>query len=325
MHSVSVVIPSYNHERFLNQRLVSIVEQTYPVSEIIVIDDCSEDGSWEVICGFAANDSRFKCIQNSENSGSPFVQWNRGVELAEGSLVWIAESDDVARSDFLERLVAKFDERSDLVLAWCQSRRICEDGRESDLILTGNGDLWERDFVCRGSDAIDAHIGCFCSIPNISSALFRRDAYLASGGADLSFRMAADWKLYLKMFSSSRPVAFLASDLNLHRSHPATVRQVHSSDGWALSEVFDVIFWAKQSGRISGKVFSRTRDFWFRAWLVNHRPQLGFSGNLRVSKSASMVSRTRAIMGLIVCVFIPRFRLQSLITLLRILLLKRPE
>src|ERR1700691_397600 len=109
MHSVliprvSIVIPNYNHARFLRNRVDSVLRQTFQDFELIILDDCSSDESRSVLSSYAA-DPRIKIEFNASNSGSVFKQWNKGVKLGRGDYVWIAESDDYADQNMLKRLV----------------------------------------------------------------------------------------------------------------------------------------------------------------------------------------------------------------------------
>src|SRR4051794_37670590 len=128
MAKVSVVVPSYNHARFLAQRLDSIAGQTYRDFEIILLDDASQDGSAEICERFAVQHS-CKFIRNQVNSGGAFAQWNKGIRAATGEYVWIAESDDFADHRLLETLIDRLDQNPGCGLAYCQSLRIDEKGR----------------------------------------------------------------------------------------------------------------------------------------------------------------------------------------------------
>src|SRR5215467_1498105 len=104
MPKVSIVVPNYNHARFLPQRLNSILGQTFQDFELILLDDSSTDDSRSILSQYTA-DPRVRIEFNELNSKSPFKQWNKGVRLARGEYVWIAESDDYADERLLERLV----------------------------------------------------------------------------------------------------------------------------------------------------------------------------------------------------------------------------
>src|SRR5246127_2931841 len=104
MPTVSVVVPNYNHARFLPERIESILRQSYQDFELILLDDCSSDDSRAILSQYA-DDPRVRLEFNAVNSGSTFKQWNKGVRLARGKYVWIAESDDYADERLLQRLV----------------------------------------------------------------------------------------------------------------------------------------------------------------------------------------------------------------------------
>lgn len=91
---VSVIVPNYNHAQYLDIRLKSILAQTYTDFEIIILDDNSIDNSKEIIKRYEKDVHISHIICNKTNSGSPFIQWNRGFQYAKGDLIWIAESDD---------------------------------------------------------------------------------------------------------------------------------------------------------------------------------------------------------------------------------------
>ncbi|ENV48656.1 hypothetical protein P255_00165 [Acinetobacter brisouii CIP 110357] len=76
MIKVSVIIPNYNHHKFLHARLDSILKQTYQNFEIIILDDCSTDESRDIIELYRNHPKVSHIIYNTKNSGSSFIQWN---------------------------------------------------------------------------------------------------------------------------------------------------------------------------------------------------------------------------------------------------------
>ena len=105
MVSFSVIIPNYNHSSFLRQRIDSVLNQHYPHFELIILDDNSTDGSRDVIENYRNSTKVSHIVYNEQNSGSPFLQWKKGIELAQHDWIWIAESDDFAATGFLEQAV----------------------------------------------------------------------------------------------------------------------------------------------------------------------------------------------------------------------------
>ena len=103
---VSIIIPSYNHARYIGDAIESVLNQTYRNIELIVIDDGSRDDSHAVIRGYA-DDPRVTVILNTENRGQSFVL-NHALEVAKGTLVSFLPSDDWYLPRKTELQVAKF-------------------------------------------------------------------------------------------------------------------------------------------------------------------------------------------------------------------------
>jgi len=109
MPKVSIIVTNYNYARFLDQRLGSIDRQTYRDFEVVLLDDASTDESVPVLERFARQ-HQCRLVRNDRNSGSPYKQWNKGVRLAAGQYVWVAEADDYADERFLEVLVGRLEQ-----------------------------------------------------------------------------------------------------------------------------------------------------------------------------------------------------------------------
>lgn len=99
---VSVVMPAYNMERFIEPAIRSVQAQTYGNWELLVIDDCSCDRTCEIVAELAAQDARIRLIRNEGNMGVAKTR-NRGFELAQGKYVALLDSDDLWRPEKLER------------------------------------------------------------------------------------------------------------------------------------------------------------------------------------------------------------------------------
>ncbi|HQZ11575.1 MAG TPA: glycoside hydrolase family 99-like domain-containing protein [Devosia sp.] len=228
---VSVVVPNYNYAGYIAERLASIADQTIPPYELIVLDDASTDTSLEVIrrfldtCPIPAT-----LVVNETNSGSVFRQWQRGVELARGEFVWIAEADDLADPEFLAELLPAF-ARPDVVLSYCQSRQMNANGAilsEHYLDYTADIDRtrWTKPYIARGQDEIASGLYVKNTIPNVSAALFRRETLaevLEEHGPQIqALRHVGDWATYLHLMEAGA-IAFSPRSLNSHRRHLRSV------------------------------------------------------------------------------------------------------
>lgn len=259
MPLVSVVVPNYNHARFLRQRIDSILTQTCQDFELILLDDCSTDDSREVLSSYASN-PRTRLEFDETNSGSPFKQWNKGVRLARGKYVWIAESDDYADARLLERLVPALETDREVVFAYCRSRRIREDDRLegfADYYLDDwNGELWKADFCTSGSELCR---NFFCGtnvVPNASAVVFRKDVYQRVGGPDESLRLCGDWKLWVAMALGNK-VVYVAEPLNYFRYHPKSVRRQTRNLALDVAEYLAVSRWVLGQVPVSGETRRR--------------------------------------------------------------------
>ena len=112
---ISIIIPVYNAEKYINQCIDSILEQTYPYFELICVDDGSTDQSYEILKEYAKQDSRVNVIrQKNQYAG---VARNRGMEIAKGKYILFLDSDDFFCEDMLEKLVDKAErEQSEIVV-----------------------------------------------------------------------------------------------------------------------------------------------------------------------------------------------------------------
>lgn len=231
MARVSVIIPNYNHARYLDQRIRSVLDQTWQDFEVILLDDASTDGSLDVIDRYR-DDPRIRVHVNETNSGSAFCQWNKGVSLASAPFVWIAEADDDADPHLLEALVARLEASADTVLAYCQSQVIDEHGATDRTFADWTDDLsterWRRDFQNNGREECASYLVFKNTIPNASAVLFRKDAYLRAGGAPEEMRICGDWLTWVRILQFGN-LAFVAKALNRFRCHGGSVRSSTSA------------------------------------------------------------------------------------------------
>lgn len=102
---ISVIVPVYNSEKYLDRCIESILRQTYELFEVIIVDDGSSDNSWKMLEDYARRDKRIKII-HQENAG-PGIARNRGIEEATGEYVVFVDSDDFIDKDYFLKLSSK--------------------------------------------------------------------------------------------------------------------------------------------------------------------------------------------------------------------------
>lgn len=123
---ISVVVPIYNVEKYLERSVGALIGQTYENLEIILVDDGSKDSSGAMCDAFAKKDSRIKVI-HKENGGSSSAR-NLGIEAATGDYIGFCDSDDYPEPDLYENLLKVMQEKEDAVIAQAMSSNYTEDG-----------------------------------------------------------------------------------------------------------------------------------------------------------------------------------------------------
>jgi len=232
---VSVIVPNYNHARFLPERLSSIRCQTFKDYELIILDDASSDESISVIRTELA-DFPHQLIINEQNSGSPCSQWLKGIQQARGHYVWIAESDDSCSPDFLANMIKLMSQGASL--AYCRSQAIDEQSKEinehssywPDCI---DSEQWKLAFQMENVRFSQRYLINANVIPNASAVLFRlQPALHCSSIAPLleGLLFTGDWLFWIHyLTNSSGSIFFIPQELSAFRTHAGTTRSSSTS------------------------------------------------------------------------------------------------
>lgn len=122
---ISIIMPSYNAEQFLENTLNSVVNQTFTDWELIIIDDCSSDNSVEFLQNYISQKKQITLLQLKTNSG-PAVARNRGIEYARGKYIAFLDADDYWHKQKLEKQLY-FMKNKDIALSFTAYDRVEED------------------------------------------------------------------------------------------------------------------------------------------------------------------------------------------------------
>jgi glycosyltransferase involved in cell wall biosynthesis len=217
MPKVSVIIPNFNHAPYLKRRIDSVLQQTYPDFEVILLDDCSTDDSRDVLLSYKDYSKVSYVIINEKNSGSPFEQWNKGFELAKGDFIWIAESDDWCEATLLENLVKPLLEDTALVLSFCQSLLVNEKG---EIIYKTQSDELEKTLT--GRDFVASSMFGDTVLVNAGMAVFRKSSLAKIDNQYKSMRSAGDWLFWVNIALTGN-VFISGKYLNYFMRHSGTV------------------------------------------------------------------------------------------------------
>lgn len=246
---VSVIVPNYNYARYLDMRMESILSQTFSDFEIILLDDKSTDNSARLIEKYRHHPKVSHIEINTENSGSPFRQWKKGIELARGKYIWIAEADDLAESEFLEKTVVALEANPGASTALTGSIIIDENGYPSK----SDWDKWHG-YKSRGDwKAFDGNEYIIHNlfwknyIYNASMVLFRRDAYAPDMLDDsIAMRNAGDWMFWTKL-ASRGSVVEVYEKLNRFRRHSTSATVDGDKSGRIRLEEIAVLSYINRS------------------------------------------------------------------------------
>ena len=227
--AVSIIIPNYNHAKFLQQRIESVLSQTYQNFEVIILDDYSTDNSREIIESYREHEKIAHIVYNTENSGSTFKQWNKGVELAKGIYIWIAESDDYANVRFLSLCLKKFDKNPKLGIVYTDSYEVNDEnliaGRWSRWQERLTQNLWTKSFSEIGNQ-INSHYNYIANvIPNASCTVFKKGLYLDSIFKNHveTLKYTGDWITWFSILMDA-DLCYCHLPLNYFRFHTNTTR-----------------------------------------------------------------------------------------------------
>lgn len=251
---VSVIVPNYNYARYLDERMDCILNQSYQNFEVIILDDHSNDDSPAVIEKYKFHSKVSKVIINETNSGSPFKQWERGINESSGEIIWIAESDDVCSPAFLETLVPQYVSNG-AVLAFSHSKLIDEQGKE----LRKNHQMRtvDHDVCLDGKQFIKDYL-CFSNeVQNASCAIFSKKVALKIDKEYMRFKGAGDWLFWIRI-SECGKVCYTNRALNSYRLHSRSTSS-SSTNGVGLREMHEIYEWLLKNGYLNENQFQQCK------------------------------------------------------------------
>jgi glycosyltransferase involved in cell wall biosynthesis len=239
---ISIIIPNYNHKPYLQQRLDTVFNQTYQNFEVILLDDASTDGSQTILKQYQNHPKVSHLLINSQNSGSPFKQWQKGINVAKGDWIWIAESDDYCKLNFLEQLLKV--SYSNTVLAYCASIIIDNNGKEKgrhNWADTLDKNRWKNNFCNQGEAEIRNYLRYRNCITNASAVLFKKSA-ISGVSMPISMKFCGDWYIWIEILKQGH-VSYTFEHLNYFRRHKTSTRALQSfqREKMRFNEYFSII------------------------------------------------------------------------------------
>lgn len=208
---VSVIMSVYNGEKFLEEALESILKQTFPDYEFIIINDGSTDRTPQILASF--DDPRLVTV-NQNNRGLT-VSLNRGIRLAKGTYIARMDADDISEPTRLERQVEVLDRDPDVVLVACWYKVIDQKGNV----------LAHRRLPTDGKQL--ARLLVHCNPICHGSVLMRKEAIEAVGLYDENLRYAQDYDLWLRLLRKGYSFSIVPEFLYRYRISPESVAKLY--------------------------------------------------------------------------------------------------
>lgn len=267
--AVSVIVPNYNKDKYLQERLDSIFSQSYKDFEVIILDDCSTDNSRKVI-DLYANRPSVSVFFNEKNSGV-FSQWKKGIKQAASDLIWIAEADDSCDDLFLEKVLPAFSD-SNVKLSYSESRAIDADSnclfqyQDMQYLKELSESKWRTSYVVEARCEVETALAFRNTIPNVSAVVFRK--FDCSGWFEVAkdMKLAGDWLFYLHAIMGGS-LSYVPEPLNYHRRHEDTCTASTENSTVRFEEIVMVQNAACSFYDLHPDVASSCKLFAQRVWL----------------------------------------------------------
>lgn len=255
--TVSVILPNYNHSAYLKERIESILNQTYQDFELVLLDDCSTDNSREILFAYQNNPKVTSLTLNDVNGGNTFLQWDKGIRLAKGKYIWIAESDDSADIHFLEATVAALEQNPSATMCLTGSFLIDE---HSQMMKRKSRDRWKETGEVKafnGAKYVRHNLLYRNYVYNASMVVFRRSVYDKLDKNFQQLRCAGDWQFWVEV-AREGDVVEVRKKLNYFRLHTNKVTSRSKFTGEGMFDTIDVMKYIFTHGKVDR----------YRQWLV---------------------------------------------------------
>lgn len=246
---VSVVIPAYNHEAFVGEAIRSVLSQTYPRLELIVINDGSTDGTGAIIRDLVRETGNsFQFVDKEHEGLVPTL--NRGLSLAAGKYFAQFGSDDVLLPDSVARQVEMLESNPKLGLV-CGDACYLEGREKSTRRMLGR-----RARKYFGRDDMYRELILHNCIINLT-VMYRKDILLRVGGFDENIPYFEDWDAVLRV-AESNPIDYIDAPLGFYRLHSTNT---HKKLDWMFSGILATMEKHFRQGRLSQKRWFRRLVF----------------------------------------------------------------
>lgn len=201
---ISVIIPTFNAERFISHTLQSVLRQSDSNFEVIAVDDCSTDHTWKILQDFEKAHNNLRIFQLDENSGGPAAPRNFGLNKAKGNLIAYVDADDIWKPTKLAVQRAALDDPNISVVASNYDK------------IDELGKLLERNFLTKYSlGRVSLNKNLISNRVNINSVLMRKTSIRFR--EDECFSSIEDWLFWLEHLISGHKIKIMNESLIQYR------------------------------------------------------------------------------------------------------------
>ncbi len=280
---VSIIIPNYNHKLFLQERLDSVFNQTFQDFEVILLDDASTDGSAELLKNYQNHPKVSHLIINTINSGSPFKQWQKGIALAKGDYVWIAESDDTNSFYFLEKCLSGIKGSSTIGMI-TTSLSIFDQHNAEIFTPLKNG-------IHNGLKLIPHKMLKGNNVRNASGVVFLRESVdIKILNKITEYRICGDWWIWLHVLKNYE-LYFIDKPLTNYRKHPAATTVNLNDNPLFYIEIEKLLKEVIKWKAFNSSVLDKSLVFWIEK--INSSSIEDFQKSILIKKYRKLFSNKR--------------------------------
>ena len=226
---ISVCMPIYNSSRYISQAIESVLKQTEHDFELLIIDDCSTDGTGEIAASFSNRDTRIRIIRNETNVGM-VNNWNKCIEKANGRYLKFLFGDDLLEADALEKMATYLDNQPDVTIVSSARFLIDENNQPIDTL---------SHFDTRIHNGREILKTCFLQHINLigepTAVMFRKKQ--AGRGFDPAYRQMVDLEMWFYLLDQGE-CAYIRQPLCSFRVHPEQQTTKNLSSLFHYSEFF---------------------------------------------------------------------------------------
>lgn len=222
---VTVVIPLYNAEKYIAETINSVINQTYQNWEMIIVDDCSTDGSRDIVKSYEEQDDRIKLIESESNFGGPARPRNIGIDNAKGEYIAFLDADDVWLTEKLEKQINFFKENPEVNICHTLANVIDENSISKGFFNNQKVYKKLKFFISQNN------ILFYTNNININSSMMKYNNKLKFT-EDTNLVALEDWKYWIDNHKIGKKIVLLDELLLNYRVHDSSISNRSSDRGY---------------------------------------------------------------------------------------------